>query len=132
MLGVLLCHRFSTCELQYLWGVWMTLSQRSPKTIGKHTLRSIRVEKLQLWTSNENNFMVSGHHNVITVIKGHNIKKFVLSNSNRTCWISAIIKWYNATTKDFKRMFWSLFNELTIKLVYGSQENSPFWRLNVF
>jgi hypothetical protein len=51
----------------------MTLS---PKTTRKQifffffALQFIRIEKLQLCSSNENNFMAGGHHNMRNCIKG--------------------------------------------------------------
>lgn len=54
-----------------------------PKTVGKQilTLRFIRVAKLQLWSSSEDNFMVGGSPQEELHINGHSIRKF----GNRCC-----------------------------------------------
>ena len=52
------------------FGSQMTLSQVSPKTIGKHKyLQFIPAAKLQLWSSNKNNSMVEGYHSMRNCIK---------------------------------------------------------------
>jgi hypothetical protein len=54
-----------------VWGGWVTLSQGLDIRYSAHqTLWFITVAQLQLWSSNKNNFMVEGHHNTRTCIKG--------------------------------------------------------------
>lgn len=48
----------------------MTHSERSPKTTGQHTtLWIITVAKFQLQSSDKNNFMVGGQHNIRNCVR---------------------------------------------------------------